>query len=99
MRRIIIIALLTVLLLLVGCKSSEVAVKPEPIDLEPSMKVIFDTKPKNERLDIILEIQTVEDIVHNSGQYYKAWQSWEIYALGLEDYILKINETLKGNAE
>lgn len=89
--------LVVIVLFLTGCKSSEtVAVKPEPIDLEPSMKIIFDTKPKNEKLDIILDVQTVEDVVHNSGQYYRAWQSWEVYALGLEDYILNVNEIIKG---
>ena len=74
MRKALFILCIVVVLVLTGCKTSEtVAVTPEPIDIKPQKQILFDTKPKND-YDIILDVQTIDDVVHNSGQYLKAWQ-------------------------
>lgn len=94
MRKSFFILCIVVVLVLTGCKTSEtVAVTPEPIDIKPQKQILFDTKPKND-YDIILDVQTIDDVVHNSGQYLKAWQQWETYALGLEDFINEIESLL-----
>lgn len=94
MRKSFFILCIVVVLVLTGCKTSEtVAVTPEPIDIKPQKQILFDTKPKND-YDIILDVQTIDDVVHNSGQYLKAWQQWETYALGLEDFITDLESLL-----
>lgn len=94
MRKALFILCVVVVLVLTGCKTSEtVAVTPEPIDIKPQKQILFDTKPKND-YDIILDVQTIDDVVHNSGQYLKAWQQWETYALGLEDFINELESLL-----
>lgn len=94
MRKALFILCVVVVLVLTGCKTSEtVAVTPEPIDIRPQKQILFDTKPKND-YDIILDVQTIDDVVHNSGQYLKAWQQWETYALGLEDFITELESLL-----
>lgn len=94
MRKSFFILCIVVVLVLTGCKTSEtVAVTPEPIDIKPQKQILFDTKPKND-YDIILDVQTIDDVVHNSGQYLKAWQQWETYALGLEDFITELESLL-----
>lgn len=94
MRKALFILCIVVVLVLTGCKTSEtVAVTPEPIDIKPQKQILFDTKPKND-YDIILDVQTIDDVVHNSGQYLKAWQQWETYALGLEDFINELESLL-----
>lgn len=94
MRKALFILCVVVVFVLTGCKTSEtVAVTPEPIDISPQKQILFDTKPKND-YDIILDVQTIDDVVHNSGQYLKAWQQWETYALGLEDFIDELESLL-----
>lgn len=94
MRKALFILCVVVVLVLTGCKTSEtVAVTPEPIDIKPQKQILFDSKPKND-YDIILDVQTIDDVVHNSGQYLKAWQQWETYALGLEDFINELESLL-----
>lgn len=94
MRKALFILCVVVVLVLTGCKTSEtVAATPEPIDIKPQKQILFDTKPKND-YDIILDVQTIDDVVHNSGQYLKAWQQWETYALGLEDFINELESLL-----
>ena len=94
MRKALFILCVVVVLVLTGCKTSEtVAVTPEPIDIKPQKQILFDTKPKND-YNIILDVQTIDDVVHNSGQYLKAWQQWETYALGLEDFINELESLL-----
>lgn len=94
MRKSFFILCIVVVLVLTGCKTSEtVAVTPEPIDIKPQKQILFDSKPKND-YDIILDVQTIDDVVHNSGQYLKAWQQWETYALGLEDFINELESLL-----
>ena len=94
MRKALFILCVVVVLVLTGCKTAEtVAVTPEPIDIKPQKQILFDTKPKND-YDIILDVQTIDDVVHNSGQYLKAWQQWETYALGLEDFINELESLL-----
>lgn len=94
MRKSFFILCIVMVLVLTGCKTSEtVAVTPEPIDIKPQKQILFDSKPKND-YDIILDVQTIDDVVHNSGQYLKAWQQWETYALGLEDFIDELESLL-----
>ena len=95
MRKAVFILLLAVVFVLTGCKTSEtVAVTPEPIDIEPQKQILFDTRPDNFKYDIILDVQTIDDVVHNSGQYLQAWEQWETYALGLEEFINEIENLL-----
>ena len=84
------VALLCVLLVLVSCKHTEQIQEVEPIDLGPSMEILFDSRPDNTKLDIILEVQTLDDILLNSAEYLKAWELWENYSDSLEDYIRNI---------
>ena len=79
---------------LTGCKTSEKVVTPEPMDISPQKEILFDARPDDQKYDIILDVQTIEDVVHNSGQYLKAWEQWETYALGLEDFINEIDSLL-----
>ena len=97
MKKGIFIVLIAVVVLLAGCRSVEyITVEPEPIDIEPQKQMIFDTKPDNHKYNLVLEIRTVEDIVHNSGEYFRAWTDWETYALSLEDFIEKVQEKISG---
>lgn len=82
----VVLWLLCVLLLLVSCKSSE-PVQPEPVDLTPSINMLFDSRPKNEDLRIVEDVKTIDDIIDNSATYLMAWELWESYAYSLEDYI------------
>ena len=95
MKKAFFVLFVIVVLVLTGCKTSEtVAVTPEPIDIKPQKQILFDTRPDNYNYDIILDVQTIEDVVHNSGQYLKAWEQWETYALGLEDFINELEALL-----
>lgn len=86
-------AVLCVLCVLVSCKSAEVQ-KVEPVDLQPSMQILFDSRPDNSQLEIIEDVQTVDDIVLNSAEYLRAWELWETYSDSLELYIRKIGEVV-----
>ena len=88
------ITIIIAVLLLVSCKTSEPAVQVEPIDIAPSMEILFDARPDNSKLNIITDIKTIEDIVHNSAEYVKAWEEWETYAYTLEDFIEEVNGLL-----
>ena len=92
-KRVMILGLLCLLCVLVSCKSAEVQ-KPEPIDLHPSMEILFDSRPDNSRLEIITDIQTIDDILLNSAAYMKAWELWETYSESLETYIRNIGEAV-----
>ena len=91
MRKIkVFVALLCVLLLLISCKHTEQIQEVEQIDLGPSMELLFDSRPDNTKLEIIVDIQTLDDILLNSAEYLKAWEMWENYSDSLEDYIRNI---------
>ena len=83
--------LVLALLLLVSCKTP-VAEQKEPVDLHPSMQLLFDSRPQDSEIDIIQDIKTLDDVIHNSGQYLMAWELWESYAESLEIYIKKIGD-------
>lgn len=93
MRRVFLIVLVISVFLLAGCKSTDQVVKPEPIDIKPSLEVLFDARPDNNNIKLI-DINTIDDIVFNSAQCLKAWELWETYALGLEDYLLELEQIL-----
>ena len=79
--------------MLTACRTPETIVqKPEPIDLTPSMTILFDTRPDNNDLEIIEDVKTLDDVIHNSAQYLMAWELWETYSDSLEVYIRKIGE-------
>ena len=90
------VGLLCVLcVLVVSCRHTETVVQePEPIDLGPSMQVLFDTRPDNSKLEIVQDVQTLDDVILNSAAYLKAWELWENYSDSLEAYIRKIGETV-----
>ena len=90
MRKInVLVALLCVLCVFVSCRHTQV-IEEEPIDLGPSMELLFDSRPDNNKLEIITDVQTLDDIVLNSAEYLKAWELWENYSDALEDYIRNI---------
>lgn len=91
-RKTVLLALLASLLLLVSCKTTPVAEQKEPVDLKPSINMLFDTRPNNEDIRIIEDVQTLDDIIDNSAAYLMAWELWENYADSLEKYILKIGD-------
>ena len=91
----LLVCVIFLVLLLTGCRTTEtVYVQPEPIDISPSLEVLFDSRPDDNRIDIVLDITTIDDVVYNSAQYLKAWELWETYALGLEDYLLELEQML-----
>ena len=94
MKKNILVIVIVCLMLLVGCKTSGPVTVPEPIDIEPSMTILFDSRPDNSKINIITDVQTVEDVVLNSAQYLKAWELWENYAISLEEFIVKVDELL-----
>lgn len=94
MKKNILVIVIVCLMVLVGCKTSEPVTVPEPIDIEPSMTILFDSRPDNSKINIITDVQTVEDVVLNSAQYLKAWELWENYAISLEEFIVKVDELL-----
>ena len=91
-RKTVLLALLASLLLLVSCKTTPVAEQKEPVDLKPSIQMILDTRPRNEDIRIVEDVQTLDDIIDNSAAYLMAWELWENYADSLEKYILKIGD-------
>ena len=91
------IVLLCVLCMLVSCRHTQTVVEEEPIDLTPSMDLLFDSRPDNTKLDIIVEVQTLDDIILNSAEYLKAWEWWENYSDALEEYIRNIGKTLRSS--
>ena len=94
-RKTLLLALLALLLVMVSCTHTEtIYVQPEPIDLTPSMQVLFDTRPRDEDIKIIEDVKTLDDIIDNSAAYLMAWELWETYALSLEDYIKYIGDRI-----
>lgn len=91
-RKTVLLALLASLLLLVSCKTTPVAEQKEPVDLKPSIQMLFDTRPNNEEIRIIEDVKTLDDIIDNSAAYLMAWELWENYADSLEQYIVKIGD-------
>lgn len=85
----VLVALLCILCVFVSCKHTE-QIQEDPIDLGPSMQVLFDSRPDNTKLNIIVEVQTIDDVLLNSAEYLKAWELWENYSDSLEDYIRNI---------
>jgi len=84
MKKILFLFLL-VLAVLVSCRTEYYA-DPEPVDLAPSVQLLFDSRPKDE-LFKVKEVKTFSDAVDNSATYLMAWQLWETYAISLEDYL------------
>lgn len=95
MKKFFLLMFLIMVLLLTGCRTTEtVYIEPEPIDIQPSLEILFDSRPDNNRIEIVVDITTIDDIVFNSAQYLKAWEQWETYALGLEEYLLELEQML-----
>ena len=90
------IACLCLLFLFGSCTSTRTETiteyVPVEIDLKDVVEPVFQLRPDNSKLDIHLAVQTTVDIVHNSVQYQKAWQNWQIYAEALEQVIEDIDE-------
>ena len=74
--------------LLTACQTPVVkVVEVEPVDLGPGIDLLFDSRPKNETLDIVENVQTLHDVINNSAEYLRAWELWETYAESLEHYL------------
>lgn len=96
MKRIVPFVLL-VSLLFVSCKSVEtVYVEPEPLDIGPSIQLLFDARPDDSKLVIKSSPETVYDILENSNEYLTAWGNWKNYSTSLEDYLRTLQEVLMG---
>lgn len=96
MKRIVPFVLL-ISLLFVSCKSVEtVYVEPEPLDIGPSIQLLFDARPDDSKLLIKSSPETVYDILENSNVYLKAWENWKNYSTSLEDYLRTLQEVLMG---
>ena len=88
MTRKISIFVIVFALLLVSCRSVEtVYVEPQPIDLEPSIQLLFDARPDDSKLEIIEKPETVYEILDNSNAYLMAWNNWKVYSASLENYL------------
>jgi len=83
--------LVLALVLLVSCRTP-VAESKEPVDLRPSMQLLFDSRPKDSEIRIVEDVKTLDDIIDNSASYLMAWELWEVYAESLEQYIKKIGD-------
>lgn len=86
------ILFMILMFVLISCRTEYYA-DPEPIDLGPSVEMLFDSRPKDE-LFKIKEVKTYSDAVDNSATYLMAWQLWESYAISLEDYLKIIRDTV-----
>lgn len=94
MKRIVPFVIL-VSLLVVSCKSVEtVYVEPEPLDIGPSIQVLFDARPDDSKLVIKPSPETVYDLMENSNVYLTAWENWKTYSKALESYLEKLRGTL-----
>lgn len=94
MKRIVSFVLL-VSLLFVSCRSVEtVYVEPEPLDIGPSIQMLFDARPDDSKLVIKSSPETVYDILENSNVYLTAWENWKTYSTSLEDYLRTLKEVL-----
>lgn len=88
------VKLATAVVLFVCCLVSCATVVPEtkePVDLKPSISMLFDSRPDNSEINV-REVKTLDDITQNSAQYLKAWQLWETYAESLESYLVKLGD-------
>ena len=65
---------------------------PVEIDLAGVVEPVFQLRPDNSQLQFTTDVQTALDIVNNSIQYQKAWESWQIYAEALEKVIVDIGD-------
>jgi len=84
--------LFVILVVLVSCRT-EHFVTPEPVNLGPSVQMLFDSRPKDELFQV-KDVKDVADIVDNSATYLMAWELWESYALSLEDYIVFVRDVV-----
>ena len=84
----LILALFLCAFFLVSC-ATPVAEKKEPVDLAPSITMLFDARPDNSQLRI-KDVSNISDIVDNSAEYLMAWNLWEAYAASLEEYLVNL---------
>lgn len=85
----------------VSCKTAEpeviVEYVPTSIDISPDLTLLFDARPNNsEQMKLIPKDQVDNSIklLYNSWEYQCAWERWEDYAVGLEDYLKNLAEDL-----
>lgn len=97
MRRAVVILVVLLLILLTGCKSTYQEAEEQKIDYGPGIQILFDSRPDNDKLEIIEDVKTIDDIVLNSATYLMAWELWEGYAESLEDYLVIIRDKQSNN--
>lgn len=100
---IIVIAMLA-LVSCVSCKTTEpeivteyVYIEPEKLDISPDVQLLFDARPNNqEQMQVIPHdlVQTSWQLMWNSNEYFMAWERWEDYATGLEDFLAGLRDNL-----
>ena len=91
MRRMTII-MIAALALLVSCKTTETP-QPEPLDIRPSVSILMDAMPDNRTLDI-RDVKDMDDMVHNSLEYQRAWEMWEAFSRAQTTYINELASML-----
>lgn len=87
--------LCAMLLFLCGsCRSTKTVIEylPAEIDIADVVEPIYAMRPDN-KVEIILDVQDVADIVTNSAVYLRQWKLWQTYAEGLEKVLMGIQET------
>ena len=87
---------LVLLLCFTSCKSTKtetvIEYVPVEIDLTEAVAPVKALRPDNSKLEFIVDIQTVSDIVANSLTYQSAWEQWQNYAEALEDVMDHVQE-------
>lgn len=88
MKRALPFIVFILVVLLTACQTPVVkVVEVEPVDLGPGIDLLFDSRPKNDQLNIIEDVRTFHDVINNSAEFLRAWELWETYAESLEHYL------------
>ena len=95
--------LIVVVALLTSCATqapepvtiTEVEYKPITLDISDSVEVLFDTRPELAPTFNLNENSPAVEQAVLCALLYKSWgESWQAYAMRLEDYILVLQKTL-----
>lgn len=87
-----VLVVLFILFLFVGC-ASHIKTKPS-LDVGKQVDQVRELIPDNDQFTIRKEVHTVDDVLHNSAEYLRAWQMWESYALSLDTLVTSLTSQL-----
>lgn len=100
---LLMMALILTLSCCVSCKTAEPEVItvteyiPMTVDIRPEVKVLFDARPNDAEQMKLIPKENVDNsikLLWNSWEYQCAWERWSDYAIGLEDYLENLAESL-----